>query len=69
MGDLKVKYYKVVIDGYISVIGENICGEKITQEEYDNIMLSISNRPSDTETETYKLKDGTLEWVAFPIEQ
>ncbi len=63
-----MNYYKCVVDGYIAVIGENIYGEKITDDEYNKIMLAIANRPSDTETETHKLLDGSLEWVAVPIE-
>lgn len=62
-----MKYYKVVINGFISVIGENICGQEITEEEYNNIIEAISEKPSDTEDTIYKLEDISLIWKAFSM--
>jgi hypothetical protein len=60
-----MKYYKVVEDGYISVIGEDICGQEISEEEYQNILDAISAKPEDTENISYRLQDISLVWKAF----
>ena len=60
-----MKYYKVVEDGYISVIGEDICGQEISGEEYESILDAIAKKPSDTEEISYRLQDISLIWKAF----
>ena len=64
-----MKYYKVVEDGFISVIGEDICGQEISGEEYDSILYALAAKPSDTEETIYCLQDISLEWKAFRNEE
>lgn len=61
-----MKYYKVIEDGYITVIGENIVGEEISEEEYNNIMSVIDNRPKTREGFDYRLKED-LTWEKYEV--
>ena len=38
---------------------------EITEEEYNNILSVIRNKPDDTETIIYKLHADTLEYVEY----
>ena len=60
-------YYKYVKEEYIIAVGTGGMGEVITQEEYDEIMTAIQNRPVGTETIDYKLKTD-LTWEAYELE-
>lgn len=56
-----MRYYKNVKDGYVLCIGTGNGFTEITQEEYENILSVIKNRPIKTD-KGYKLKeDLTLE--------
>ena len=50
---------KIVIDGYIVSIGDK--GNKISEEEYTNILEAINNKPSAPIGYTYRLREN-LEW-------
>ena len=49
--------------GEIKAIGEN--QTEISEDEYNNILSIIQNKPEDTETIIYKLHADTLEYVAY----
>ena len=49
--------------GEVEHISENQA--EITEEEYNNILSIIQNKPEDTETIVYKLHADTLEYVAY----
>ena len=61
--------YKQIEDNILIAIGESkAIGEgqtEITEEEYNNILSAIQNKPEDTETIIYKLNAETLEYVAY----
>lgn len=60
-------FYKLTKDGYIVVIGTGEGGTQITEEEYENILDALSNRPTADEGYTYRLKeDLTWELVEVP---
>ena len=62
-------YYKEIEDNILVAIGDSkAIGEnqaEITEEEYNNILSIIQNKPEDTETTIYKLHADTLEYVGY----
>jgi hypothetical protein len=63
-----MKYYKSTEDDYIALIGTDIGGEEISQEEYENILATIHNRPIAEPGYTYKLRtDLTWELCEVPV--
>lgn len=57
-------YAKVIENGYIVSVGENIAGTEITENEYDAIMSAFSDRPADRIGYDLMLKaDLTWEYV------
>lgn len=60
-------YYKIVVDGYIAVIGTGKGGEEISAEEYSEILALIKSKPEAEAGYDYKLKeDLTWELVEAP---
>lgn len=59
--------YKIVTDGYIMAIGYGSIGQQITDAEYNQILELIQNRPTDTETIGYMLKED-LTWEQYDKE-
>ena len=62
-----MRYYKQLNDGYILSVGIGLGGEKITESEYNEIMTVIHNKPQETETTGYQLKED-LTWEPYDIE-
>lgn len=52
--------YKYINDGYIIGVGTG-AGEPITEDEYNEILDKINNRPTAPEGFTYRLTTA-LEW-------
>ena len=62
-----MRFYKQIIDGYITAIGTGDGGgDVISVEEYNNIMNIIHNVPHN-EGKGYKLKTD-LTWEEFDVE-
>lgn len=61
-------FYKTVKGGYILSISTGSGGIEITEEEYNEIMSAIQNKPTPTETIDYMLKED-MTWEACEIEQ
>lgn len=63
-------FYKIVIDGYILVVGTGNGGESITEAEYNHIKSIIDNRPTAQCGYGYRLT-AELEWELYelPIEE
>ena len=55
------KYYKNIEGEYITAIGTGIGDVEITQEEYENILSIIRDRPTPEAGYTYKLRTD-LTW-------
>lgn len=54
--------YKYINDGYIIGVGSGAgAGEPITEDEYNEILDKINNRPTAPEGFTYRLTTA-LEW-------
>ena len=62
-----MKYYKYIEDGYILAVGTGGAGEEITEEEYNEIMVAIYNKPKRTETTDYHLRTD-LTWEEYEVE-
>lgn len=57
-------YGKVIENGYIVSVGENIAGTEITENEYDAIMSAFADRPAWRSGYDLMLKaDLTWEYV------
>lgn len=62
------KYYKNLDGDYITGIGTGLGDVEITQEEYENILSVIRNRPTPDPGYDYKLRtDMTWELVEAPV--
>ena len=57
-----MRYYKLIIDGYLVSVGTGTGGEEITESEYNELLSIIHNRPTPSTGFDYKLKADTLEW-------
>ena len=61
--------YKQIEDNILVVIGvSKALGEgqiEITEDEYNNILSVIKNKPEDTDTIIYKLNAETLEYEPY----
>lgn len=67
--EIMEKYYKNINDGYIIGIGIGLGDEQITEEEYENILSIIRNRPEPEAGYSYKLRvDLTWNLVEVPVE-
>ncbi len=62
------QYFKIVEEGYISLVGTGSSDNEITREEYETILSVINNRPAAQPGYTYKLRtDLTWELCESPI--
>lgn len=61
-----MRYYKMIIDGYLIAVGSGSGGEEITEAEYNNLLAVIRNKPTAPEGYDYRLKD-TLEWELYEL--
>lgn len=60
-------YFKTTNGNYILSVGTGAGGEEITENEYNEIMTAIQNKPEATETTDYQLKTD-LTWEAYEVE-
>lgn len=62
-----MKKYKYTENGYIIAIGTGGMGEEITETEYEEILTAIQNKPTETATLKYRLKED-LTWESYEVE-
>ena len=55
-------YAKMIDDGIIIAVGENIVGEAISEAEYNVILSALADRPTAPSGYEYALRADTLEW-------
>lgn len=55
------QYFKIVEEGYISLVGTGSSDNAITRAEYETILSVIHNRPAAQPGYTYKLRTD-LTW-------
>lgn len=66
-GEVPMRYYKVIDNGYIVMVGTGNGGTETTGSEYNSIMCAVANRPTETETIGYRLR-GDLSWESYEKE-
>ena len=59
-----MRYYKTVDDNFIISVGTGSGGEEITENEYAEILETISNKPTGSEGFDYRLKTD-LTWEEY----
>lgn len=59
-------YAKMLDDGIIIAVGENIAGEEISKTEYNAILSALSERPTAPSGYEYVLR-ADLEWVLVEV--
>lgn len=67
-----MRYYKLILDGYLVSVGTGTGGTEITESEYNDLLSIIHNRPTPLTGFDYELKADTLEWELVelpPIEE
>ena len=57
-----MRFYKIVDDGFIVMVGEGGGGTEITESEYSTILDIIHAAPTAPEGYAYMLRADTLEW-------
>lgn len=62
-----MRYYRVDNNGYLTMIGTGTGGTEITEEEYNNIIEVLKNKPTPTDTTDYMLKSD-LTWESYEVE-
>ena len=63
-----MRYFKTIIDGYITCISTGCGGAEITAEEYSTILEVIKSAPTAPDGYGYRLKaDLTWELYELPV--
>ena len=60
-------WYKIVKDGYITVIGKGSGGTQISEAEYNDIMTVMKTVPTAQNGYAYRLKEN-LTWELYEVE-
>lgn len=59
-----MRYYKIIIDGYLVAVGSGSDGTEITAEEYAELLNIIRTKPVASEGYDYRLKTD-LTWEVY----
>ena len=62
-----MRYYKSTANGYLNSVGKGNGGTEITEQEYNEILNVMANKPEATETTDYMLRDD-LTWETYEVE-
>lgn len=63
-----MRYFKLIMDGYVIGIGTGLDGDEITEQEHMEIYAVIEARPEPPEGFYYQLKSD-LTWEPYAISQ
>ena len=61
-----MRYYKMIIDGYLVAVGSGSGGTEITAEEYAELLNIIRTKPVASEGYDYRLKSD-LTWELYEL--
>jgi hypothetical protein len=59
-------FYKIIPDGYITIVGTGRGGIQITEEEYERLISHIESKPQAPEGFEYRLRED-LSWELFEL--
>lgn len=59
-----MRYYKTIVDNYITAIGTGGSGTPINEQEYNAILTAIQNKPARVGDIDYRLKTD-LTWERY----
>ena len=57
-----MRYYKEIVGAYVSAVGVGLNDTEITEDEYNEILSIIHNKPASPSGYDYMLRADTLEW-------
>lgn len=61
-----MRYYKMIIDGYLVAVGNGSGGTEITADEYAELLNIIRNKPMAPEGFDYRLRED-LKWELYEL--
>ena len=61
-----MRYYKMIIDGYLVAVGSGSGGTEITEAEYAELLNIIRTKPVASEGYDYRLK-ADLTWELYEL--
>lgn len=61
-----MRYYKMIIDGYLVAVGSGSGGTEIAEAEYNNLLEIIRNKPIAESGHDYRLRED-LEWELYEL--
>lgn len=61
-----MRYYKIIIDGYLIAVGSGSGGEEITETKYNDLLEVIRNKPTAESGYDYRLRED-LEWELYEL--
>lgn len=59
-----MRYYKMIIDGYLVAVGSGSGGTEIAEAEYNNLLEIIHNKPIAESGYDYRLRED-LTWEVY----
>ena len=63
-----MRYYKIIKNGYITLVGMGPGGEEISEAEYESILSAVKNKPTAEQGQGYRLGED-LEWELFALSE
>lgn len=61
-----MRHYKVIDNGFVTMLGTGYGGEEITAEEYSTILEVIKSKPTAPDGYSYRLKED-LTWELYEL--
>lgn len=63
-----MRYYKIIVNGYLVAVGTGAGGTEITEQEYNDFLLLIAGKPAPPDsTHVYRITEAG-EYVLVEIE-
>lgn len=53
-----MRYYKIVVNGYLVAVGTGAGGIEITEHEYNDLLLLIAGKPAAPEGHAYRITEA-----------
>lgn len=53
-----MRFYKIIQNGFLECVGQGLDGEEITEQEYNDLLAIIRNKPADPEGYIYRINEA-----------